>query len=112
MTTFNWNCRTVDTYPTSSDHTDVVYNIHWSVTGTSDQTDINGDNYTATSIGTQQIDTSTITDFIPFDDLTNEVAIQWTQAAMGTGSVSLIEDQIDIQIQDKITPPSITRYIE
>ena len=53
MTTFEWNCRTVDTYPTSGDNTDVVYNVHWRVTGTSDQTNEDGDAYTATSIGTQ-----------------------------------------------------------
>jgi hypothetical protein len=39
MTTFNWNCRTVDVYPTDETYADVVYNVHWIVTGTSDQLD-------------------------------------------------------------------------
>ena len=33
MTTYNWNCRTVDAYPQDGDNTDVVYNVHWIVTG-------------------------------------------------------------------------------
>ena len=111
MTTFNWNCKTVDAYPTRDDHTDVVYNIHWIVTGVSDEVDASGNPYTATSIGTQTLDTSTIVDFIPFEDLTNEIAVEWTQATMGAESVSSIEDQIDAQIQDKITPTSVTLHI-
>ena len=36
MTTYNWNCKTVDCYPEQDNEADVVYNVHWIVTGTSD----------------------------------------------------------------------------
>jgi hypothetical protein len=87
MTTFEWNCRTVDVHPTEGEYTDVVYNVHWRVTGTSDQVDPEGNAYTSTSIGTQVLDTSTITDFIPFADLTNAEVVQWTKDTMGTEQV-------------------------
>ena len=55
--TYTWDCRTVDTYPSHTDEqdpanteSDVVYNVHWRVTG-SDGTN------EATVIGTQTIDT-------------------------------------------------------
>ena len=41
-TTYDWNCATVDCYPTDGEYTDVVYNVHWIVTGTSDTLDPEG----------------------------------------------------------------------
>ena len=111
MTTFNWNCKTVDVYPTDETYADVVYNVHWIVTGTSDQLDPQDNPYTATSIGTQTLNTSDITDFIPFEDLTNEEVVAWTQAAMGEEQVTQIETSIDAQIENLITPTSLTLTI-
>jgi hypothetical protein len=111
MTTFNWNCRTVDVYPTDETYADVVYNVHWIVTGTSDQLDPQDNPYTATSIGTQTLSTSDITDFIPFEDLTNEEVVAWTQGAMGEEQVAQIETNIDAQIESLITPTSLTLTI-
>jgi hypothetical protein len=111
MTTFNWNCKTVDVYPTDGNYADVVYNVHWIVTGTSDQLDPQDNPYTATSIGTQTLSTSDITDFIPFEDLTNEEVVAWTQGAMGAEQVTQIETSIDAQIENLITPTSLTLTI-
>jgi hypothetical protein len=111
MTTFNWNCKTVDVYPTDENYADVVYNVHWIVTGTSDQLDPQDNPYTATSIGTQTLSTSDITDFIPFEDLTNEEVVAWTQGAMGAEQVTQIETSIDAQIENLITPTSLTLTI-
>jgi hypothetical protein len=111
MTTFEWNCRTVDVHPTEGEYTDVVYNVHWRVTGTSDQVDPEGNAYTSTSIGTQVLDTSTITDFIPFADLTNAEVVQWTKDTMGTEQVDGIEAGIESSINEEINPTSITMTI-
>lgn len=112
MTTFEWNCKTVDVYPTSGDNTDVVYNVHWRVTGTSDQVDADGNAYTATSIGTQTLSTEEIVDFVPFEDLTNEVVAGWVQAAMGEEAVANLETSLNNQIDALITPTSVTKTIE
>jgi len=111
MTTFEWNCRTVDVHPTEGEYTDVVYNVHWIVTGTSDQVDPEGNAYTSTSIGTQVLDTSTITDFIPFADLTNAEVVQWTKDTMGAEQVDAIEAGIESSISEEINPTSITMTI-
>lgn len=111
MTTFLWNCKTVDVYPTEGNYTDVVYNVHWIVTGTSDQLDPEGNPYTGRVIGTEMLDTSTITDFIPFADLTNEIAVQWTKDAMGAEQVAEIEANVEAQINQEINPTSVTMTI-
>jgi hypothetical protein len=112
MTTFEWNCKTVDVYPTSGDNTDVVYNVHWRVTGTSDQVDADGNAYTATSIGTQTLSTEEIVDFVAFEDLTNEIVAGWVQGAMGEEAVANLEDSLNNQIDALITPTSVTKTIE
>ena len=110
-TTYDWNCATVDCYPTDGEYTDVVYNVHWRVTGTSDTLDPQGNAYTATSIGTQTISTSDLSGFTPFDDLTNADAVAWTQSAMGAEQVTALEANLDSQIALKITPTSVTLTI-
>ena len=110
-TTYDWNCATVDCYPTDGEYTDVVYNVHWIVTGTSDTLDPEGNAYTATSIGTQTISTSDLSGFTPFADLTNADAVAWTQSAMGAEQVTALEANLDSQIALEITPVSVTLTI-
>ena len=110
-TTYEWNCKTVDVYPTEGEYTDVVYNVHWIVTGVSDQTDPDGNAYQSNAIGTQVLDTSVITDFIPIEDLTNEEVVAWTKSAMGEEEVLSIEASIESRIQEEITPTSVTMTI-
>jgi hypothetical protein len=109
MTTYNWNCKTVDCYPEQDNEADVVYNVHWIVTGTSE--DSEGKSYSATNIGTQTLDTSQITTFIPFDQLTNDEVVAWTKGAMGDEQVASIEANIQGQIDSLITPTSVTLTI-
>ena len=113
MTNYNWNCKTVDCYPEQNNEADVVYNVHWIVTGTSDELDPEGNPYncSATNIGTQSLDTSQITDFIPFDQLTNDEIVAWTKGAMGEEQVASIESSIQNQIDNLITPTSVTLTI-
>lgn len=111
MITYNWDCKTVDAYPQDGEYTDLVYNVHWIVTGVSDQLDPSGNAYNAAIIGTQALDVSDVTDFIPFEDLTNEQVVAWTKGAMGEEQVASIEASIQSQIDDLITPTTVTLTI-
>jgi len=108
---YNWNCKTVDVHPTEADHTDVVYNVHWIVTGVSDELDPEGNAYQSTSIGTQTVVLNPESEFIPFENLTNEIAVEWTKAAMGEEQVTSIEASIQQAIDLEINPTSITMTI-
>ena len=109
--TYDWNCKTVDAYPQDGEYTDLVYNVHWIVTGVSDELNPEGVAYSATSIGTQTLDVSDVTDFIPFEDLTNEQVVAWTKGAMGEEQVASIEVSIQSQIDALITPTTVTLTI-
>ena len=111
MITYDWNCKTVDAYVEQNNEADVVYNVHWIVTGTSDVVDATGGFYSSTSIGTQTLDVSEITNFIPFDQVTNAEVVEWTQEAMGAEQVTQIEASIASQIESLIHPTTITLTI-
>lgn len=111
MNTYNWNCRTVDTYPTVGENTDVVYNVHYQVTAVSDTLDSAGNAVSCTSIGTQTLSTEDITDFTAFADLSHDDVIAWTKAAMGTEQVDSIIASLDSQVESKITPTTVTKQI-
>ena len=111
MITYDWNCRTVDIRPVEEGETDVVYNVHWIVTGTSDELDPEGNPYSSRNIGTQIVPLDSGTPFIPFEDLTNELVVNWTKEAMGPIQVTSIETNIDNQIALLINPTIITATI-
>ena len=48
MITYDWNCKTVDVYPQDKEYTNVVYNVHYYVTGEDSETA-----YRSDIIGTQ-----------------------------------------------------------
>lgn len=103
--TYDWNCKTVDVHPQAEGETNVVYNVHWVVTGTEED-------YSATSIGTQVVPLNPEADFIPFEDLTNEIVVGWTKEAMGEEKVQAIEDGIANEIIELANPTSVTMTIE
>ena len=109
--TYNWNCKTVDVHPTEGSETDVVYNVHWIVTGISDELDPEGNAYQSTSIGTQIVPLDPESEFIPFEDLTNEIVVGWTKDAMGAEQVTSIEAGIQQAIDLEINPTSVTMTI-
>ena len=103
--TYDWNCKTVDVHPQAEGETNVVYNVHWIVTGTEGE-------YTVNSIGTQIVTVDPETPFIPFEDLTNEIVVEWTKEAMGEEQVQAIEDSLQAQIAELENPTSVTMTIE
>ena len=104
MITYDWNCKTVDVHPQAEGETNVVYNVHWIVTGTKED-------YSARSIRTQIVAVDPETEFIPFDELTNEIVVDWTKDAMGEEQVQAIEDGIASQINELENPTSVTMTI-
>ena len=104
MIAYDWNCKTVDVHPQEEGETDVVYNVHWIVTG------VDGD-YSASCIGTQVVPLNEGGTFIPFEDLTNDVVVEWTKEAMGEEQVTQIEAGVASEIEGKINPTSVTMTI-
>ena len=103
--TYTWNNKTVDTYPTLDSNADVIFNVHWRLTGE----DENGN--VGSVYGTQSLDTTNLTDFVAFADITEEQINGWIEMAMGEDRVAELKANIDAQIQEKINPTVVTKQI-
>ena len=109
MTTYIWNCRTVDAYPTYETESDVVYNVHWILDASEEADEVL---YKASVYGTQVISLDDIEEFVPFADLTNEIVTEWVKSAMGEEQVALIENGLSLDISNQINPTSVTLTIQ
>jgi hypothetical protein len=95
VVTYNWNFNPLESYPTASGQTDVVFLVHWQAYGATGS-------YQGSSIGTQTVSYDTGSVFVPFEELTYETVYNWVSASM---DMSAIEENITQQIENKINPP-------
>ena len=113
---YEWNVGTVDTYPTKDSKSDVVHNVHWRLTATDDSNtvkDMDGNDIPATAdvYGSQAVDTSDLSSFKAFADLTASDVQGWVEGALGADKVTAMKAGLDANIAAKITPTSVTKTI-
>ena len=106
---YEWNVSTVDTYPTKDSKSDVVHNVHWRLTATDDSNtvkDMDDNDVPATSenYGSQSLDTSDLSSFKAFADLTASDVQGWVETALGADEVTAVEASIAAQITEAKTP--------
>lgn len=100
-TAYTWNIARMDAYPTYEGRTNVVFTVHWTLTGT-DGT------YTGSIYGSQGITLNPSATFTPYANLTKAKVVGWVQTAMGAEQVAALKSNIDAQITAQITPPVVT----
>jgi len=103
--TYTWNNKTVDTYPNLDGNADVIFNVHWRLTGE------DADGNVGSTYGTIGLDTSDLTDFTAFADITEDMINGWIETAMGEERVAELKANIDAQIEEKINPSVVTKQI-
>jgi hypothetical protein len=109
---YAWDVKTVDTYPTKDSKSDVVYNVHWRLTATDDvNNDAEGNSLTATVYGSQALDTSDLSSFTEFADLTVSDVQGWVEAALTADTVNDMKDSLDSTIEELVTPTSVQKTI-
>ena len=109
---YAWDVKTVDTYPTKDSKSDVVYNVHWRLTATDDtNNDADGNPQTATVYGSQALDTSDLSSFTEFADLTANNVQGWVEAALTADTVNDMKDSLDSTIEELVTPTSVQKII-
>ena len=109
---YTWDVSTCDTYPTKDGKSDVVYNVHWRLTATDDTNkDSEGNNWTATTYGSQSVDTSDLSSFIEWSSLKASDVQGWVETAMGSDTVTNLKASLDAQIAEKVTPTSVTKVL-
>jgi len=106
-TTYNWNFNPLESYPTASGETDVVFMVHWQLYATKGPyTGSFTGSYTASSIGTQTVGPlQSGSAFIPFNELTKDIVYGWVTSSMASGSVDRLYASLEQQIENQINPP-------
>ena len=109
---YTWDVSTVDTYPTKSSKSDVIYNVHWKLTATDNSNqDEDGVNISETVYSTQLLDTSDLSSFKAFTDVTTSDVQGWVETAIGSDEVTAMKTGLDAKITEMITPTSVLKKI-
>jgi hypothetical protein len=95
---YTWNFNPLEAYPTASGETNVVFNVHWQLYGSTGS-------YQSSVIGVQSVTYETGSVFVPFNELTYDIVYNWMTASMGTSSMQNYETIVTQQIQNQINPP-------
>ena len=103
--TYTWNNKTVDTYPSLEGNTDVIFNVHWRLTGQDE------DGNVGSCYGTQSLETSDLSNFTAFADITEDDINGWVETALGEEKVTGLKASIDAQIAEQVTPTVVTKTI-
>jgi len=97
MTTFTWNIAQLERETTDG----YVYTAHWTVNATETMED---KTYTASSYGSIGLERPE-EDFIPFEDLTEELVVSWIQEKL---DVETHETSLQSQIDEQKTPSKLS----
>ena len=107
--TYSWTINKLDVHPTEESLSDVVYNVHWGYTATSDQKDKEDNPYSITSIGTQDVGAPDPNSYIAFDSLKESDVVGWLKAS--DLDVNQLKAGLDSQIAELINPTSVAKDV-
>ena len=96
-TTFTWSVVQLDCYPEANGNQEVVFNVHWTLTGEEA-------GFTASAYGSQGLTLNPAHPFTPFADLTHDQVVGWVKGSLGGDAVAAIEDRVSQQINEQVAP--------
>lgn len=99
--TNTWAVVQMDAYPEYEGEPDVVFTVHWTLTGTDGI-------YSGNVYGSVGVSLNEGATFTPYADLTQAQVIGWVQEALGAEAVIAYEANVAQQIADQIDPPVVT----
>lgn len=97
--TYNWKINALDAKVSVDDVQNVVYTVHWCLIATSEN-----EEHTVSNIGTHSVEYDA-DNFVPYEDLTEEIVIGWLEDGLDVDSMKA---SLDAQIEKLITPQEIT----
>ena len=105
--TYTWDTKSVDTYPTKSGESDVIFKVYWQLKGVDDTAEKNS----SVKTGVSEIDTSDLSSFTEFSDVTKSDVDGWVQGLIGSDTINIYKSGIEEVIQEKATPTVVRKYI-
>ncbi len=104
-----WNIVNLDRAVSLNSKTDVITVVHWEVTDTEDVgSGDDAETHIGRSYGSVSLDTSDLSSFTAYADITEANAIAWVKAALGADQVAVYEKAIADQITESKTPTTGT----
>jgi len=109
---YTWNVSQCDVYPQKSGKSNVVHSVHWILKATDDANqDKHGVDISSSMYSVQNIDTSDLSNFINWSDLTTSNVQGWVETAMGEDQVAELKTSLDQKISQQISPSSVTKTL-
>ena len=99
---YTWDVSTVDVKEIDG-NADTVFNVHWRLTGTDNVTNESYSVYSSIAL-----DTSDLSNFTAFADLTASDVQSWVEAAIGEDEIKVQKDVIDTELS---TPTVQTKQV-
>jgi hypothetical protein len=104
-----WDCKTVKVNTELGDYTNVVSYVDWKVIATT--MTVEEEILSEELTGTQEISMNEDSDFISFNDLSNDIVYGWVKDAIGQEKVYELERSVLSALQEKVTPKYVTMTI-
>lgn len=101
--TYTWRFPAIDVYTQQGSYSDVVYNIHWRLSATTESGSYSAENYGVQSVAPYNPDSGS---FIPYENLTKELVTSWILDSMGE-KYGILTASLDNQIEIQINPPTL-----
>jgi len=99
--TYTWSIVNLERYVTNG----IVYTAHWAVNAVLPSSEENSEDIYVGSYGSTGLEPPSEGDeFIPYEDLTPEIVINWVKEKLGEEQISSIEASLASQIDEKINP--------
>jgi hypothetical protein len=96
-----WIIEKLTCKPTVDGLQNVIVSADWRVNGSQD-------GIFGTCYGSVPFEAANPNDFIAYENLTLDKALQWVKELLGTDQVAAIEANVAQQIADQVNPPTIT----
>lgn len=102
--TITWKVGVMECYPQYEQEKDVVFTVHWDCLGSET---VNNNTYTGRVYGSTGITYHSGSEFIPYEQLTENTVLGWVWDAMGEISKTSFENSVQTQINNQINPPVV-----
>jgi hypothetical protein len=97
--TYTWSVVAMDEYPEQDGEQDVVFNVHWTLSGT-DGT------YSGSAYGSQGVSVDSTGTFTPYEDLTQEQVLGWIWDSGVDKDAQ--EANVAAQIENQVNPTVVS----
>jgi hypothetical protein len=103
--TYEWIVNSMECYPEKDGYYDVVFNIHWTLSGTKIK---DGIPYGSSCYGSVSVQLNPDNPYTPYNELTKEQVTEWITSSIGEEQVNSYYDSLSNQIEKIINPPSVS----